>query len=114
MLPIVPEVTSIKPTITGFLDTVATLTAGFMPYIFEIVENYPELVVSIMWIDIETGYDPVTLSGVCVKDALAFSKGDNKCLSIELPEVVTFHTPCRTKVENKATTLSVSIGKFLS
>ena len=53
----------------------------------------------------------VTLSGVCAEDTAHLSKEDGKRLSINLPVVVAFHMPCRTKVEHKSITFSVAIGK---
>ena len=42
------------------------------------------------------------------------SDADKKRMSIELPAIVTFHMPCRTKVENNPTTFSVAIGKNMA
>ena len=82
MLPIGPEDADINPTITGILDTGATLTAGYMPYILGICEKYPSLVQSIVWADKNTGYDPITLSGVVADDAKNMSDADKKRMSI--------------------------------
>ena len=76
MLPIGTEDAIVNPTITGILDTGANLTAGYMPYILDIAERCPELVALITWADKHTGYDPITLSGVCAKDAANLSKED--------------------------------------
>ena len=65
ILPIVSGDTTVNPTITGILDTEATLTAKYISYFIAISERYPELAASIMWADKETGYNPVTLSCVC-------------------------------------------------
>ena len=35
-------------------------------------------------------------------------------MTIELPVIVTFHMPCRTKMENRPTTFSVAIGKNMA
>ena len=86
LLPIGPEGADINPTITGILDTGATLTAGYMPYILGIYEKYPLLVQSIIWADKDTGYDPITLSGVVADEAQSLSEVDkNACPLICLP-----------------------------
>ena len=85
MLSIGPEDADINPTITGILDTGATLTAGYMPYILGICEKYPSLVQSIVWADKNTGYDPITLSGVVADEATVMSEADKNACRLNYP-----------------------------
>ena len=84
-----------------------------MPYILDICDKYPSLVQSVIWADKDTGYNPITLSGVVDDEAALLSDADKKRISIELPAIFTFHMPFCTKVENRPTTFSVAIVKIL-
>ena len=112
MLPLGTEDADFHPNIVGILDTGASLTAGYMGYILGICENYPSLVHSIIWANKDTGYDPITLSGVVADENM--TSADKEKFSINLPAIVRFHMPCQTKVEGNSTTFSVAIGKHVA
>jgi len=111
MVPLGTEYSEFNPCIVGIVNTSTTLSEGYTPYVLGICEKYPALVSSIVYADKDTEYDPITLSGVVATDEQAqFSNEDQKKLSITLPEIETFHMPCRTVKEDQPTIFSVAIG----
>lgn len=83
VLPLGTKDADFHPNIVGILDTGASLTVGYMGYILGICENYPSLVHSNIWANKDTGYDPITISGVVADENM--TSEDKEESSINFP-----------------------------